>query len=104
MEVFNVLFVKEQDNKFVVHCHDCAKKVHPRLEGFVVLNQYRLEDLVSIYDNFTLKNLVCIDVLPKVLLVIYPDCYTIQVKGDHCDCINYCAMSFPKANRCVLGA
>lgn len=55
VEVFNILFVKEQDNKFVVHCQDCAKKSHPRLEGFVVLNQYRLEDLINIYDNYTLR-------------------------------------------------
>ncbi|KAL4220760.1 Lysine-specific demethylase 6A [Mactra antiquata] len=55
VEVFNILFVKEQDNKFVVHCQDCAKKIHHSLEGFVVLNQYRLEDLVNIYDNFSLR-------------------------------------------------
>ncbi|XP_060561542.1 lysine-specific demethylase 6A-like isoform X1 [Ruditapes philippinarum] len=53
VEVFNILFVKEQDNKFVVHCQDCAKKIHPRLEGFVVLNQYRIEDLINIYDNYS---------------------------------------------------
>ena len=55
VEVFNVLFVKEQDQKFVVHCQDCARKIHPRLEGFVILNQYHLHDLIAIYDNFQLK-------------------------------------------------
>ncbi|XP_052783608.1 lysine-specific demethylase 6A-like isoform X1 [Mya arenaria] len=55
VEVFNILFVKEQDSKFVVHCQDCSRKIHPRLEGFVVLNQYRLDDLVGVYDVFTMQ-------------------------------------------------
>lgn len=55
MEVFNILFVKEQDSKFVVHCQDCAKKIHAKLEGFVVLNQYRLDELITVYDNFTMQ-------------------------------------------------
>ncbi|WAR28034.1 KDM6A-like protein [Mya arenaria] len=44
-----------EDSKFVVHCQDCSRKIHPRLEGFVVLNQYRLDDLVGVYDVFTMQ-------------------------------------------------
>ena len=53
--MFNILFVKEQDQKFVVHCQDCARKIHPKLDGFVVLNQYHLYDLINTYDSFQLK-------------------------------------------------
>ncbi|KAL3847276.1 hypothetical protein ACJMK2_018196, partial [Sinanodonta woodiana] len=56
VEVFNLLFVMEQDRKFVVHCQDCARKISSRLEGFVTLNQYHLSDLIEIYDNFQLKS------------------------------------------------
>ena len=55
VEVFNILFVKEQDQKFVVHCQDCARKIHPKLDGFVILNQYHIHDLIYTYDNFQLK-------------------------------------------------
>ncbi|XP_074657406.1 histone demethylase UTY-like [Tubulanus polymorphus] len=52
VEVFNFLFVTEQEKKFVVHCQDCALRISSKLENFVVLNQYKMEELVSIYDNF----------------------------------------------------
>ncbi|KAH3807602.1 hypothetical protein DPMN_135948, partial [Dreissena polymorpha] len=55
VEVFNILFVKEQDSKFVVHCQGCSVKMQPKLEGFVVLNQHRLEDLIAIYNSFTMQ-------------------------------------------------
>jgi len=54
VEVYGILFVKEQDSKFVVHCQDCARKIHCKLEGFVALNQYKIEELVASYDNFSL--------------------------------------------------
>ncbi|XP_055958910.1 lysine-specific demethylase 6A isoform X2 [Patella vulgata] len=56
LEVFNILFVKEQDKKFVVHCQDCARKISPKLENFIVLNQYKLETLIEIYDNFVIHS------------------------------------------------
>lgn len=54
VEVFNILFVKEQEKKHVVHCQDCARKSCPRLEGFVVLEEYRMESLMEVYDHFIL--------------------------------------------------
>lgn len=53
-EVFDILFVTEQDKKHVVHCQNCACKISPALEGFVVLEQYHLEDLIEMYDKFQL--------------------------------------------------
>jgi len=54
LEVFNILFVIEQDKKFVVHCLDCARKMSAQLENFVILNQYRIEELCEVYDHFQL--------------------------------------------------
>ncbi|XP_067669128.1 lysine-specific demethylase 6A-like isoform X2 [Haliotis asinina] len=54
VEVFNILFVTEQDRKFIVHCQDCVYKTSPTLEGIVVLNQFLIEDLTEIYDKFQL--------------------------------------------------
>lgn len=54
VEVFDILFVIEQDRKYVVHCQDCARKISTVFEGFIILNQYRLEELCEIYDRFQL--------------------------------------------------
>lgn len=62
VEVFNLLFVIEQDKKHVVHCLDCAKKISPRLENVTVLNQFKMEELMSLYDNFQLGTVVCCSV------------------------------------------
>lgn len=51
-EVFNVLFVSEQDRKHVVRCLDCALEISQRLHGFVVLYQFTLDDLQTVYDRF----------------------------------------------------
>lgn len=56
VEVFDILFVLEQDKKFIVHCQDCARKIHPRLEGFVVLKQYQTAQLCEIFDRFQLAH------------------------------------------------
>ncbi|XP_048748204.1 histone demethylase UTY-like isoform X2 [Ostrea edulis] len=56
VEVFDILFVLEQDKKFIVHCQDCARKIHPRLEGFVVLKQYYTQQLCEIFDRFQLAH------------------------------------------------
>ncbi|XP_069104223.1 lysine-specific demethylase 6A-like isoform X1 [Argopecten irradians] len=52
VEVFDILFVTEQDKKFVVHCQDCARRISSVLDGFVVLAQYKLDELCDIYDKF----------------------------------------------------
>ncbi|XP_022095086.1 histone demethylase UTY-like isoform X2 [Acanthaster planci] len=54
VEVFNILFTTEKDRKYEVHCQDCARKASHNLEGFVVLEQYKLQDLMDAYDAFVL--------------------------------------------------
>uniref|UniRef100_A0A8B9LN97 [histone H3]-trimethyl-L-lysine(27) demethylase n=1 Tax=Astyanax mexicanus TaxID=7994 RepID=A0A8B9LN97_ASTMX len=57
VEVFNLLFVTSESysrKTFVVHCQDCARKGSSELDGFVVLEQYKMEDLMQIYDQFSL--------------------------------------------------
>ncbi|XP_062040716.1 lysine-specific demethylase 6A-like isoform X3 [Lepus europaeus] len=58
VEVFNLLFVTNESNSqktYVVHCQDCARKISGNLENFVVLEQYKMEDLMQVYDQFTLE-------------------------------------------------
>ncbi|XP_077360789.1 lysine (K)-specific demethylase 6B, b [Festucalex cinctus] len=57
LEVFNMLFVTSEHSMkktYVVHCEDCARAKSPSLTGVVVLEQYRTEELMKIYDSFTL--------------------------------------------------
>lgn len=57
VEVFDLLFVTSESNSrktYVVHCQDCARKASANLDNFVVLEQYRMEDLMQVYDQFTL--------------------------------------------------
>ncbi|KAH0548799.1 hypothetical protein KQX54_002467 [Cotesia glomerata] len=54
IEVFNILFIREQEKRHVVHCMDCARKQAPSLEGFVCLEEYRMRDLMDVYNGFTL--------------------------------------------------
>ncbi|XP_037928325.1 lysine-specific demethylase 6A [Teleopsis dalmanni] len=54
VEVFNVLFIREQEKRHVVHCMACALKLSPSLQGIVCLEEYRLLDLLKTYDAFTL--------------------------------------------------
>ena len=58
VEVFNFLFVTEQDKKHVVHCLDCARKISPTLNNLVVLNQYKMAELMEVYDSFQLGSTV----------------------------------------------
>ncbi|CAF0920814.1 unnamed protein product [Adineta steineri] len=53
-EVFNILFITEIDRKHVVRCLDCALQYDKQLENVVVLYQYTLEDLKTVYDQFQL--------------------------------------------------
>ncbi|KAM7397712.1 hypothetical protein PAMA_005841 [Pampus argenteus] len=57
VEVFDVLFVTSENSSkksYVVHCEDCARANSPSLTRVVVLEQYRMEELMRIYDSFTL--------------------------------------------------
>ncbi|KAJ0061801.1 hypothetical protein NL108_012451 [Boleophthalmus pectinirostris] len=57
LEVFNLLFVTSESSSkksYVVHCEDCARRKSPALTGVVVLEQYRIEELMRTYDTFTL--------------------------------------------------
>ncbi|XP_035765766.1 lysine-specific demethylase 6A-like [Neolamprologus brichardi] len=57
VEVFNLLFVRREllsKKQCVIHCQDCARKGSAALDDFVVLEQYRMEDLMQVYDQFTL--------------------------------------------------
>ncbi|XP_067116876.1 lysine-specific demethylase 6A isoform X1 [Osmerus mordax] len=57
VEVFDLLFVTSESNSrktYVVHCQDCARRGSPNLDNFVVLEQYKIEDLMQVYDQFTL--------------------------------------------------
>lgn len=53
-EVFNILFVKKskEDHSHLVYCQNCALKASPSLEEHAVLYQYRMEDLIEVYDSF----------------------------------------------------
>lgn len=53
-EVFNILFIREQEKRHVVHCLHCASKQSPNLEGFVCLEEYRMQQLCDVYNNFIL--------------------------------------------------
>ncbi|XP_070710415.1 lysine-specific demethylase 6B [Pempheris klunzingeri] len=58
VEVFNLLFVTSESNSrktYVVHCEDCARQRSPNLTNVVVLEQYRIEELMSAYDSFSLS-------------------------------------------------
>uniref|UniRef100_A0A8C7XB01 Lysine-specific demethylase 6B n=1 Tax=Oryzias sinensis TaxID=183150 RepID=A0A8C7XB01_9TELE len=57
VEVFDLLFVTCESSSrktYVVHCEDCARQRSPNLTNVVVLEQYRVEELMSIYDSFNL--------------------------------------------------
>ncbi|XP_049425580.1 lysine-specific demethylase 6A-like isoform X1 [Epinephelus fuscoguttatus] len=57
VEVFNLLFVRREllsKKQYMVHCQDCARKGSATLDTFVVLEQHRMEDLMQVYDQFTL--------------------------------------------------
>uniref|UniRef100_A0A673N7W0 [histone H3]-trimethyl-L-lysine(27) demethylase n=1 Tax=Sinocyclocheilus rhinocerous TaxID=307959 RepID=A0A673N7W0_9TELE len=60
VEVFDLLFVTSESNSrktYVVHCQGCARRCSPKIENFVVLEQYRIEDLTHMCDQFTLVSL-----------------------------------------------
>lgn len=53
----DLLFVTSESNgrkTYTVHCEDCACRGSSNLDNFVVLEQYKVEDLMQVYDRFTL--------------------------------------------------
>ncbi|XP_010730468.3 uncharacterized protein LOC104920017 isoform X1 [Larimichthys crocea] len=59
VEVFDLLFVTSENSSkksYVVHCEDCARAKSPGLAGVVVLEQYRIEELMKTYDSFVLAS------------------------------------------------
>ncbi|XP_078121464.1 lysine (K)-specific demethylase 6B, b [Sander vitreus] len=57
VEVFNLMFVTSENSSkksYMVHCEDCARAKSRSLAGVVVLEQYRIEELMRTYDTFTL--------------------------------------------------
>ncbi|XP_012731811.2 lysine-specific demethylase 6A isoform X1 [Fundulus heteroclitus] len=59
VEVFDLLFVTSESNSrktYVVQCQDCARRASTNLDNFVVLEQYKIEDLMQVYDQFTLAS------------------------------------------------
>ena len=78
VEVFNLLFVTSESNSrktYVVHCEDCARQRSPNLNNVVVLEQYRIEELMNVYDSFSLVSThtpLC-SILPIFLLSFLQD-------------------------------
>uniref|UniRef100_A0AAZ3P7Q0 [histone H3]-trimethyl-L-lysine(27) demethylase n=1 Tax=Oncorhynchus tshawytscha TaxID=74940 RepID=A0AAZ3P7Q0_ONCTS len=59
VEVFNLLFVRSEllsrkQKQYVVHCQDCARKGSAELDNFVIVEKHRMDDLMQVYDQFTL--------------------------------------------------
>jgi len=75
IEVFNILFIREQEKRHVVHCMDCARKQAPGLEGFVCLEEYRMDELCEVFDHFVLHPVVrkkcCCFIYDSSLLPLY---------------------------------
>ncbi|XP_029436340.1 lysine-specific demethylase 6B [Rhinatrema bivittatum] len=57
VEVFNILFVTSENgtkNMYLVHCEACARARSASLHNVVVLEQYRMEELMQSFDTFSL--------------------------------------------------
>uniref|UniRef100_UPI00358FE961 histone demethylase UTY-like isoform X2 n=1 Tax=Myxine glutinosa TaxID=7769 RepID=UPI00358FE961 len=57
VEVFDLLYVSSESTArrtYAVHCLSCALKASATLDSFVILEQYRIEELAHVYDSFTL--------------------------------------------------
>lgn len=52
IEVWNLVFAKPENGKYIVYCVQCARNAD--LNNFRVLQQYTFEELSSTYDNFRL--------------------------------------------------
>ena len=59
-EVFNFLFLKQKTARktFHVYCQECALAASAKtLDGFSVLFQYEVDELMAIYDQFRVRAL-----------------------------------------------
>lgn len=59
VEVFNILFVTSESggkNTYLVHCESCARTASTSSSSVVILEQYRVEELMQIYDSFHLAS------------------------------------------------
>lgn len=57
VEVFNILFVTSESggkNTYLVHCESCARSATSATSSVVILEQYRVEELMQMYDSFHL--------------------------------------------------
>lgn len=77
VEVFNLLFVRREllsKKQHVIHCLDCARKGSATLDDFVVLEQHRMEDLMQVYDQFSLvshRGAMAVEQLTWILIETY---------------------------------
>ncbi|KAM4040090.1 lysine-specific demethylase 6B isoform 2-T4 [Anomaloglossus baeobatrachus] len=58
VEVFNILFVTSESggkNTYLVHCETCARTTNISSHSVVILEQYRVEELMQMYDSFHLS-------------------------------------------------
>ena len=55
-EVFNNLFIKENEKRYIVHCLACSLAIEPELKGFVCLEEYSEDHLWEVYDKFQLMS------------------------------------------------
>ncbi len=55
-EVFDTIFVKENEKVHIVHCLRCARNQSNELKGFLCLEEFHLDDLFDTYDNFQLHD------------------------------------------------
>lgn len=72
VEVFDLLFVTSENStkkSYVVHCEDCARAKNPTMAGVVVLEQYRIEELMRTYDSFTLVSLSGLTLSQRFIIV-----------------------------------
>ncbi|KAJ8377510.1 hypothetical protein AAFF_G00259370 [Aldrovandia affinis] len=78
VEVFDLLFVtsegdaRRKPSSSAVRCQDCARRASRALEGFTVLEEYRLGDLVRVYDQFTLAPPPCLRPRSDIVVVCRP--------------------------------
>ncbi|XP_069502354.1 lysine-specific demethylase 6B isoform X2 [Ambystoma mexicanum] len=57
LEVFNILFVTSENggkNSYLVHCEACARARSSNLHNVVVLEQYKMAELMQSFDTFSL--------------------------------------------------
>uniref|UniRef100_A0A672PF23 [histone H3]-trimethyl-L-lysine(27) demethylase n=1 Tax=Sinocyclocheilus grahami TaxID=75366 RepID=A0A672PF23_SINGR len=86
VEVFNLLFVTSHSysrKSCVVQCQDCARKASSELDGFVVLQQFRMEDLMQVYDQFSLVSRFNIHSLTHTLTLSLTHSLTLSLTHSH---------------------